>query len=61
MVNTTNNLFQPLPSQINDSLNKDQYDTWCNDGNYKQALNEQSQKTEQSRTNAESMNEATVG
>ena len=61
LVNTTNNLFQPLPSQINDSLNKDQYDTWCNDGNYKQALNEESKKTEQSRTNAESMNEATVG
>ena len=61
LVNTTNNLFQPLPSQINDSLNKYQYDTWCNDGNYKQALNEESKKTEQSRTNAESMNEATVG
>jgi hypothetical protein len=61
LVNTTNNLFQPLPSQINDSLNKDQYDTWCNDGNYKQDLHEQSQKTEKSRTNAESMNEATVG
>ena len=61
LVNTTNNLFQPLPSQINDSLNKYQYDTWCNDGNYKQDLHEQLQKTEKSRTNAESMNEATVG
>ena len=40
------------------SLNKDQYDTWCNNGDYNQAVSEQLKKTNTSRTLANNMNKS---